>query len=153
MSNAAEGVVLQETGYSPDEVKKLASVTYEEANLFAPITSGSYAVNIQTMCIIPCSMKTLAAIANGYSDNLISRAADVCIKENKKLLIVPRETPFSAIHLQNMLTLSRSGVTIMPPVPAFYTGDKTIEGMVSHFTGRVLDQLGVVTDIKRWGQS
>ena len=153
MSHAARDVLKQETEYKPANIIRLANEHFEEEDLFAPVASGSYAVHIKAMCIIPCSMKTLSAVANGYSDNLITRAADVCLKEKRKLVIVPRETPFSSIHLGNMLTLSGMGVVIMPPVPAFYTGAATVNDVVDQFIGRVLDQLGVPSDIpKRWGE-
>jgi len=103
------------------------------------------------MIIIPCSMKTLAAIANGYADNLITRAADVIIKERRKLILVVRESPFSAIHLENMLKLSRLGVIIAPPIPSYYMKPKSIKEINEYFVGRILDHIGVDSDIKRWG--
>ena len=107
VSRTAQDVIRHETGYTLDDVVKLATVYYEEGDLFAPVASGSYFVNIGAMFVVPCSMKTLSAIANGYSDNLITRAADVSLKEKKKLVLVPRETPFTPIHLRNMLTLAQ----------------------------------------------
>jgi 4-hydroxy-3-polyprenylbenzoate decarboxylase len=96
-------------------------------------------------------MKTLAAIANGYADNLITRAADVIIKERRKLILVVRESPFSAIHLENMLKLSRLGVVIAPPIPSYYIKPKSIKDLNEYFVGRVLDQMGIDSGIKRWG--
>lgn len=107
----------------------------------APIASGSYPT--QGMVIIPCSMGTLGAIASGLSQNLIHRAADCTIKENRKLILVPRETPLSAIHLENMLKLARLGVKIVPPMPAFYSGQKNIQDLVDFVVGKVLDQMGI----------
>ena len=98
-------------------------------------------------------MKTLAAIANGYADNLITRAADVVIKERKKLILVVRESPFSAIHLENMLKLSRLGVVIAPPIPSYYIKPKNITELNEYFVGRILDHIGVESGIKRWGSS
>ena len=97
-------------------------------------------------------MKTLAAIANGYASNLITRAADVMIKEKRRLLLAVRESPFSAIHLENMLKLARLGVIIAPPVPSYYFNPKSIEDLNNHIIGRILDQLGIKSDIKRWGR-
>lgn len=107
----------------------------------APIASGSYPV--EGMVVVPCSMGTLGAIANGLSQNLIHRAADCVIKENRRLVIVPRETPFSAIHLENMLKLARLGVRVVPPIPGFYSGEKTIEDVVDFVVGKVLDQMDI----------
>ncbi len=96
-------------------------------------------------------MKTLASIANGYADNLITRAADVTIKERRKLILVVRETPFSAIHLENMLKLARIGVIIAPPIPSYYIKPKNINELNQYFVGRILDQIGIESGIKRWG--
>ncbi len=107
----------------------------------ASIASGSYPV--EGMVVIPCSMGTLGAIASGLSQNLIHRAADCTIKEGRKLILVPRETPLSAIHLENMLKLSRLGVRIVPPMPAFYAGQKSIQDLVDFVVGKILDQMGI----------
>jgi 4-hydroxy-3-polyprenylbenzoate decarboxylase len=122
---------------------------HDNLNLSAPISSGSFITN--GMFIVPCSMKTLSAVANGYANNLISRAADVIIKEGRRLLIAPREMPFSPIHLENMSKLSRFGVVIAPPNPAFYHNPKTIDEVIGYMTGKMLDLMGVDNDhFKRW---
>ena len=123
---------------------------FDEDNMYAPIASGS--VKIDAMVVIPCSMKTLAAIANGYASTLIERAADVTLKEKRKLILVPRETPLSAIHLRNMLTLAELGCHLIPAMPAFYHHPKHISDIVDFIVGRVLDGLGVENDLSpRWG--
>jgi 4-hydroxy-3-polyprenylbenzoate decarboxylase len=123
---------------------------FEEENLYAPIASGSSKVD--AMIVIPCSMKTLASIAHGFASNLIERAADVMLKEKRKLIIVPRETPLSAIHLRNMLTLAKLGCHIIPAMPAFYHHPKKLEDMVDFIVGRVMDSLGLENDLSpRWG--
>ncbi len=124
---------------------------FEETNLNAPISSGS--VYLDGMIVIPCSMKAMSAIAHGFSSNLIERAADVTIKERRRLVIVPRETPLSAIHLRNMLTLAETGVHIIPAMPAFYHNPKSIDHMVDFIVGRVLDSLGIKNNLfTRWGK-
>jgi flavin prenyltransferase len=123
---------------------------FDEDNMYAPIASGS--VKVDAMVVVPCSMKTLASIAHGFASNLIERAADVMLKEKRKLIIVPRETPLSAIHLRNMLTLAEAGCHIIPAMPAFYHHPRKISDMVDFVTGRVLDSMGVDNDLSpRWG--
>ena len=123
---------------------------FGEDNLASPVSSGSFITD--GMFVVPCSMKTLSAIAAGYANNLIERAADVVIKEGRKLIIAPREMPFSAIHLENMLKLARIGVTIAPPVPAFYHRPKTIADLIHHTIGKVLDCLHIPHELfRRWG--
>lgn len=118
---------------------------------FAPLASGSNPADAMVVC--PCTMGTLAAIASGLSHNLIERAADVSIKEGRRLVLVPRETPFSAIHLENMLKLARLGVVILPPSPGFYTHPQNVADMVDFVVARVLDQLGVSHGLmRRWGE-
>ncbi|MDP2277045.1 MAG: UbiX family flavin prenyltransferase, partial [Nitrospirota bacterium] len=122
---------------------------YRDDQLDAPIASGSFKTD--GMLVVPCSMKTLSGIANGYANNLIERAADVTIKEGRTLLLSPREMPFSAIHLENMLKLSRIGVKIAPPVLAFYHKPKKIEDIVDFIAGKILDAVGVEHEIyRRW---
>ncbi len=117
----------------------------------APVASGSGAPRAMVVC--PCTMGTLASIANGLSGNLIERAADVVIKENRKLILVPREAPFSAIHLENMLKLARLGVVILPPNPGFYHQPKTIDDLVDFVVARILDQLGIEHElVPTWGE-
>jgi 4-hydroxy-3-polyprenylbenzoate decarboxylase len=123
---------------------------FDEDNMYAPIASGS--APIDGMVVIPCSMKALASIAHGFASNLIERAADVTIKEKRKLIIVPRETPLSTIHLLNLLALSETGCHIIPAMPAFYHHPKQVQDMVDFIAGRVLDALGVANDLSpRWG--
>ena len=149
MSDWAEKTIRIETGYRPEQVREMATVNHPARNQAASLSSGSYRTD--GMVVVPCSMKTLACIATGVTQNLIHRAADVVLKEQKILVLVPRETPFNAIHLQNMLTLSRIGVSIMPPVPAYYSRPETIDDLINHFVARVLDQFGIETDItNRW---
>ena len=138
-----------ETDYSLDYLKNLANAMYDSKDLGAKTSSGSFITD--GMVILPCSMKTLSSIANGYDDNLISRTAGVMLKEGRKLILCPRETPLSAIHLENMLKLSRIGVKIMPPMPAFYNNPQTIEDIVNHHVMKILDQFGIQYDkARRW---
>jgi len=149
ITKVAEKIISIETDYKLNDIIELSDKYYDVDDLTAGPASGSYKNNI--MVIIPCSMKTLAAIANGYADNLITRAADVIIKECRKLILVVRESPFSAIHLENMLKLSRLGVIIAPPIPSYYMKPKSIREINEYFVGRILDHIGVDSDIKRWG--
>lgn len=145
---------------SPNQIKDILVETYELVNVndfhvygikdwYAPIASGSSVDDVMIVC--PCSMATLGKISSGIGDDLISRAADVIIKERKNLIIVPRETPLSAIHLENMLKLAKLGVSIIPPVPAFYTHPKSLDDVIKFVVSRILDQAGVDNSlIKRW---
>ena len=118
---------------------------------FAPVASGSNPPDAMVIC--PCSMGTLAAIAQGLADKLIERAADVMLKESRRLILVPRETPFSAIHLENMLRLSRAGAVILPPSPGFYQHPKTVDDIVDFVVARILDQLSIPHQLmQRWGE-
>lgn len=138
-----------ECGISLDELKGLATYYHDNKNFAAPIASGSF--KIDKTIILPCSMKTLSSIANGFSDSLLSRACDVAIKEGRKLILVPRETPLNSIHLENMLKLSRVGVTIFPPAPGFYNHPESIEDIVLNITGRLLDMLDIENNlVNRW---
>src|SRR5215471_10537042 len=139
-----------ETEKSVEYVKGLATACYDIKNMAAPISSGSFKTD--GMSIVPCSMKTLSSIANGYDDNLISRAASVCIKESRKLVIVPRETPLSRIHLQNMSKLADIGVIVLPAMPGFYHRPKSIDDLVTHIAGKILDQFDIDHNVfRRWG--
>jgi 4-hydroxy-3-polyprenylbenzoate decarboxylase len=123
---------------------------YDEADFESPVASGSFRTD--GMFVVPCSMKSLSGIANGYSNGLIERAADVTIKEGRKLVLAPREMPFSAIHLENMLKLAKLGVKIAPPVIGFYHRPETLEEMVDFVAGKILDAMGVEHEIfRRWG--
>lgn len=149
VSRWARETISRELGLAVEWVHDLASVTYAADDLGAAISSGSFLHD--GMAVAPCSMKTLSAIANGYTDELIARAADVTLKEGRTLVLVPRETPFNAIHLENMLKLARLGVCILPPVPAFYNRPQTISQLVDHTVARVLDRLGVPHSLgTRW---
>jgi flavin prenyltransferase len=141
-----------ETRKTVDYVKSLGTITHDNSNMAAPISSGSFQTD--GMAIVPCSMKTVSSIANGYDDNLISRAAGVCIKESRKLVLVPRETPLSSIHLQNMLKLCKIGVVILPAMPGFYHKPRTLEDLVDHLVGKILDQFRIEhTVFRRWGET
>lgn len=123
------------------EIHSLADVVHKEADIAACIASGSF--RSEAMVVAPCSMKSLAAIAHGFSDNLLTRAADVMLKERRKLVLLPRETPLHAVHLRNMLTVSELGGLILPPMPAFYHRPQSLAELVDHTVGKVLDVLGV----------
>lgn len=141
--------LLHETPYSREHVEALATMTYAPGDMGAAISSGSFKTD--GMIVAPCSAKTLAAIAHGYGDSLIHRAADVVLKERRRLVLAVREAPLSDIHLENMLTLSRMGVVVLPPLPAFYNHPRTIDDIVDHSVSRMLDQFGVETSgVERW---
>jgi len=149
MSRWGARTLVHETSYTPDQVNALASVVHPLTDQGASISSGSFVT--MGMVIAPCSVRTLAAIAHGLGDNLIHRAADVILKERRKLVLAVREAPLSEIHLENMLKLSRMGVVISPPVPAFYSRPANIDEMVNYTCVRLLDQLGIHVDATRWG--
>lgn len=149
MSRSAELNIELETDYRPEQVRALADFCYEDDCLSAPIASGSYRTD--AMVIVPCSMKTLSAISHGYSETLIVRAADTILKEGRKLVICPRETPLNAIHLENMLLLARMGVGIIPPMPAFYHRPETIDDLIRHHCMKIMDYLDLPFDsASRW---
>lgn len=149
MSKWAEATIKIETKYSVEDVIQLASTVHSPTNQAAPISSGSFRVD--GMIVAPCSMKTLASIRMGLADNLLSRSADVILKERKKLVLLTRETPLNSIHLENMLALSRMGTVILPPVPAFYNHPETIDDVVNHIVSRTLDQFDIPNSLtKRW---
>ncbi len=142
-----ERTIEHETRFTVSEVRALASEHHSSRDQAAVISSGSFLSD--GMVVAPCSMRTLAAVANGLSDNLLCRAADVVIKERRRLVLLVRETPLSEIHLSNMLTLARMGVIIMPPVPAFYNHPESIDALVDHTVARALDQFGLEVEWER----
>jgi len=149
ISRMAEITIKDEVGIDADHVRSMASHYYSPDQMDARLASGSF--KHDGMVIIPCSMKTMAAIANGYSSELISRASDVTLKERRKLIIVPRETPMNVIHLRNMLTLAEAGAVILPPMPAFYPKPKNVDDIVSYVVGKVLDILDIPHNLfTRW---
>ncbi|HJR85855.1 MAG TPA: UbiX family flavin prenyltransferase [Nitrososphaeraceae archaeon] len=149
MSEWAKKNIEIETNKTLEYVKSLSSVNYDNFKLDASVSSGSFLHN--GMVIVPCSMKSLSSIANGYDDTLISRAASVTLKESRKLIIVPRETPLSRIHLENMIKLQEAGAIILPAMPGFYHNPSTIEEIVDHLVGKILDQLNIEHDLfRRW---
>lgn len=149
LSKWAVRTLLHETPYTAEDVQRLATRSYQPNDQGAPVSSGSFLS--AGMVIVPCSMKTLAAIAHGHGDNLIHRTADVMMKERRKLVLVVREAPLNDIHLENMLKLSRMGVVIYPPVPAFYHRPATLEELIDHAVVRILDQFGIHLEAsKRW---
>ncbi|GLF97036.1 UbiX family flavin prenyltransferase [Streptomyces yaizuensis] len=144
LSRWARATVELETGVSPREVAGLADVVYSPDDQGAAISSGSFLTD--GMVVLPCSMKTLAGIRSGYAEGLIARAADVTLKERRRLVLVPRETPLSEIHLENMLAMARMGASIVPPMPAFYNLPESVDDIVGHIVTRVLDQFGIDTE-------
>jgi 4-hydroxy-3-polyprenylbenzoate decarboxylase len=141
--------LLHETPYSREQVEALAHTVYAPADMGAAISSGSFTT--AGMIVVPCSARTLGAIAHGFGDSLIHRAADVVLKERRKLVLAVREAPLSEIHLENMLKLARMGAVILPPVPAFYTNPRSLADIVDHSVARMLDQFGIgVPDAARW---
>lgn len=150
ISEGALKVMRLETGYDPEILASLASFTYDVNDLCAPIASGSFLTD--GMIVVPCSIKSLSAIANSFSDNLLIRAADVTLKERRRLVLVVRETPLHAGHLRLMLKASEIGAVILPPVPAFYHKPVTIDDIVNQTVGKILDQFGIDAGLfKRWG--
>lgn len=141
LTKGAELTIVQETNYSVDEVKMLADKIYGLDEIGAAPASGSY--KIDAMIIVPCSMKTVAGIASGYSDTILLRAADVMLKERRKLILVARESPLSQIHLRNLKELSAMGVYIVPPMISFYQGYKTLDEWTTNFAKRLVDMLGI----------
>jgi flavin prenyltransferase len=149
VSKWARATLVQECGISTKELSHLARVVHDARDQGASISSGSF--HTDGMIVVPCSMKTLAAIRCGYADNLIARAADVTIKERRRLILVARETPLSPIHLENLLELSRIGAIVFPPTPAFYNRPETIDEVLDHLAVRILDQFGLDhTAARRW---
>jgi len=149
LSKWAVRTLVHETDYSLEDVQRLATSTYRPEDQGARISSGSFITNGMVVC--PCSVRTLAAIAQGNGDHLIHRAADVILKERRKLVLVVREAPLNDIHLENMLKLSRMGAVILPPVPAFYNHPQSVDDIVNHIVMRILDQFNLHLDLRgRW---
>lgn len=149
VSKWAARTLIHETPFTLDQVHQMATRHYAPQDEGAAISSGSFLTRGMVVC--PCSVRTLAAIAHGFGDNLIHRAADVILKERRKLVLVVRETPLNDIHLENMLKLSRLGAVIVPPVPAFYNHPRSIDDLVHHTVMRILDQLDIhLTSSERW---
>jgi 4-hydroxy-3-polyprenylbenzoate decarboxylase len=149
LSRWARTTIELETGLSVREVGELADEVHSPEDQGATIASGSFTTD--GMIIVPCSMKTLAGIRVGYAEGLVARAADVVLKEHRKLVLVPRETPLSEIHLENMLALARMGARIVPPMPAFYNHPTSIDDLVDHITARILDQFDLPSPAaRRW---
>lgn len=150
MSEWAEKCIVMETDHDLNYVKSLATQCSDETNMAANVSSGTHKTD--GMIVIPCSMKTLSSVANGYDETLVARAAGVTLKESRKLILVVRETPLTAINLENMLKLARLGVIILPPVTEFYTKPRGIDDMVNHIVGKCLDQFDIEHDLfTRWG--
>ncbi len=152
ISKPGERTILEETDYTIEQVKALASVCHPPGDIGASIASGSF--RTAGMVVAPCSIHTVAAIAYCQADNLLTRAADVTLKERRKLVLVVRETPLHRGHLKAMLEATEAGAVVLPPVPAFYTRPKTIDDVVNQTVGRILDQFSIDHDLgQRWGES
>ena len=150
MSESAAINIAIETDYKAEDVKALADVSHSDGNLAASIASGSF--KTAGMMVMPCSIKTLSGIANSYADSLVVRAADVVLKESRKLVLVVRETPLHLGHLKLQVRAAEAGAVILPPVPAFYHGPQSIEDIIDHTVGRVFDQFDLEHDLyRRWG--
>ena len=141
LSEGAKTVIEAETEFAAEDFAALADYCYEEREIGARIASGSFTTD--GMIVAPCSMKTLSGIANAYDENLIIRAADVCLKERRKLVLVPREMPLGSAHLRNMLAVCGDGGVIIPPVLSFYSGAETVEAQIDHIVGKILMQFGL----------
>jgi len=149
VSGTAEKVLEYETGMTPAQVGRLASVTRDVRDLSAPLASGTF--HTDGMVVIPCTMKTLAAVANGLADNLIARAADVTLKERRRLVLVARESPLNLIQIENMKAVTLAGAVVLPPVLSFYSKPRSIDDLIDHVSGKVLDALGIEHEVlKRW---
>jgi flavin prenyltransferase len=149
ISKWAQRTIEHETLHNVEQVRALATVVHSQGDMGASISSGSFIT--EGMVVIPCSVRTLGGIANGYGEHLVHRAADVILKERRRLVLVVRETPLSEVHLENMLKLARMGVVMLPPMPAFYNHPQTVDDIVDHIVFRVLDQFGIEAPFaKRW---
>ena len=151
VSTGAELTIALETGATLDEVRALADVVHDNANLGAAVASGSF--RTMGMLVVPCSMKTVAGIAHGFSENLLLRAADVMLKEGRPLVLMPRETPLSIIHLRNLLAAAEAGAAIVPPMVTHYHGPTSIADMNRHLLGKALGRMGIdLPGMRRWGE-
>ncbi len=151
VSHAARQTIEQETGRTADEIAAMASFTYDPADIGAPVASGSFPVD--GMLVAPCSIKTLSAVANSYTADLISRAADVCLKEGRPLVLMVRESPLHIGHLRLMTQAAEAGAVICPPIPTFYGHPQTVADIVNASVGRALARLGISNDaFPRWGE-
>ncbi len=149
VSDSAVHTWALETDEDISALYELADVNYEPYDMAASISSGSFVT--EGMIVLPCSMKTLAGIVSGYTDNLLLRAADVCMKEGRKLVVCPRETPFGKVHLRNLYEASQLGCTVVPPMLTFYSGAETLEEQIDHVIGKILLQFGIVPkSFKQW---
>ena len=150
ITSTSKRILIEETAYTVEAVAALASHVHENDDLGAPISSGSFKTD--GMVVIPCSIKTLSGIAHSYNENLLTRAADVTLKERRRLVLAVRETPLHQGHIELMLQVSRMGAILFPPMPAFYTHPKTIDDLVNHTVGKILDLLGIDHNLfVRWG--
>ncbi|NPE28164.1 UbiX family flavin prenyltransferase [Methanococcoides sp. SA1] len=149
LTEAAKKILEVETDYTTEDIEDMATAVYDEKDFTAPIASGSHP--FEGMIIAPCSMKTLASVANGTSDNLIARTADVCLKERRKLILMTRETPLSGIHIENMLRAHNAGAILLPACPGFYNKPTTMEELIDFMAGRALDLMKIENSIyRRW---
>jgi len=149
ISEAGEKIIRHETDWKPERVRHLADVCYDIDDIGARLSSGSF--KRDGMVVAPCSMKTLSALANSYTDNLITRAADIALKERKRLILLPREAPLHLGHLRNMVKLTEMGAIIFPPIPAFYHAPQSIQDIIDHTVGKVLDILDIEHEMfPRW---
>jgi len=151
LSSIAKDIIEYETDYSVDDVEKIATYVHDENDLNAIVNSGSF--KFDASVIIPCSMKTLSSISNGYGNNVITRVGDVTLKERRKLIIVPRETPLRTVHLENMTNLSREGAIILPAMPGFYHKPENIDDQVNFIVGKIFDILDINNNLfTKWKQ-
>ena len=149
VSEPAKQIIGIETDYSITDVEAMADKVWDDSDFTAPIASGSY--KTAGMAVVPCSMKTLAGIANGFSDTLIGRCADICLKEDRRLVLVPRETPLSLIDLENMVQVRRAGASVLPACPGLYPKPQSIDEIIDFIVGRVLDVLDIELELfRRW---
>jgi len=150
-SDVALEILKRETGINGKVLSRFGKV-YRDSDMMGPTASGSYMFD--AMVVVPCSMKTLACVANGVSSSLITRTADVVLKERRRLVLVTRETPLSLVHIRNMLGATEAGAVVLPACPGFYHRPRTLEGLVDYIVGKVLDQLGIKHNLfRRWGES